>query len=352
MTKSITAAHVEKGLCAAHLQAFIDELKKHQIDYKALLKSAEIDPLLLNEPLALIDMANVLNFIELSEAHYTNQCLGLISGAFIHMSGWGILSNMMLSCATIGEASRNVLVYEPLFNSCIRTQQVEKEGLIYHQIDFPDFSDDEKIRHIVEFDFSAIVRLAEFLTNNTDIRNHLIVKVCFKHKAPNNIEIYKPILGNNIEFSCRQNILIFDKKVFDLPIVTANKETLSILLNQAENTYKNKSNMAQSIIDKINMYLTINIPHGKIHRKQVCQYLNISASTLSRRLQDHNVTFRELHEAALAAAAKDMLKSDHTSLQEIAFRLGYNNASAFNYAFKNWTGCTPSQYQKSIQKNR
>ena len=43
--------------------------------------------------------------------------------------------------------------------------------------------------------------------------------------------------------------------------------------------------------------------------------------------------------------AQEMLKSDYTSITDIAFTLGYNNIYEFSKAFKNHTGVSPSKYQ-------
>ena len=38
------------------------------------------------------------------------------------------------------------------------------------------------------------------------------------------------------------------------------------------------------------------------------------------------------------------------SITEIAFLLGYADQSAFNRAFKRWTGHTPTTFRKEVQK--
>jgi AraC-like DNA-binding protein len=42
------------------------------------------------------------------------------------------------------------------------------------------------------------------------------------------------------------------------------------------------------------------------------------------------------------------LKDRKNSLTEIAFLLGYSELSAFNRAFKRWTGLTPLDYQRKL----
>ena len=44
--------------------------------------------------------------------------------------------------------------------------------------------------------------------------------------------------------------------------------------------------------------------------------------------------------------AKEMLKSDYSSITDIAFSLGYNNVFEFSRDFKKCTGISPSEYKK------
>lgn len=44
--------------------------------------------------------------------------------------------------------------------------------------------------------------------------------------------------------------------------------------------------------------------------------------------------------------AKEMLKSDYSSITDIAFSLGYNNIYEFSRDFKKCTGISPSKYKK------
>ena len=44
--------------------------------------------------------------------------------------------------------------------------------------------------------------------------------------------------------------------------------------------------------------------------------------------------------------AKRYLSKSNTSLSEIALLLGYAEQSAFNHAFKRWTGATPKAWRE------
>ena len=77
----------------------------------------------------------------------------------------------------------------------------------------------------------------------------------------------------------------------------------------------------------------------------VAQKLAISTRTLSRKLRDEDVAFREILEETRAALAKRYLAERDLPVSEIAWLLGYVEVSSFTNAFKRWTGMTPRQFR-------
>lgn len=70
--------------------------------------------------------------------------------------------------------------------------------------------------------------------------------------------------------------------------------------------------------------------------------LGMSRRTLQRRLSDENFTFRELLEQLRMERALELLKESSASITEIAFALGYDDATSFSRAFRRHTGRPPS----------
>lgn len=87
-------------------------------------------------------------------------------------------------------------------------------------------------------------------------------------------------------------------------------------------------------------------------------YLPIKNDDLSARVGLSTIYFRKLFTEVFGISpisyvhklrikkAKEMLKSDHDSLSEIAIALGYANISDFSKTFKKHTGLSPSNYLK------
>jgi AraC-like DNA-binding protein len=78
----------------------------------------------------------------------------------------------------------------------------------------------------------------------------------------------------------------------------------------------------------------------------VAKKLAASPRTLQRKLKGHGVEFKKLTEDTRRRFALNYLRDRKHTLTEVAFLIGYSDVSAFNRAFKRWTGMTPLHYRR------
>lgn len=78
----------------------------------------------------------------------------------------------------------------------------------------------------------------------------------------------------------------------------------------------------------------------------VTQRLNLSKSTMLRRLRDEGTTFQTVLDTTRSDLAARYLSSSALNNQQIAHLLGYRDTSAFQRAFRRWTGQTPQQTRR------
>lgn len=76
----------------------------------------------------------------------------------------------------------------------------------------------------------------------------------------------------------------------------------------------------------------------------VARRLAMSDRTLHRRLAEKNLSFKTLVDTTRRQVAKNLLRTRSYSLTEVAFLTGFSEQSAFNRAFKRWTGRTPTAF--------
>ncbi len=76
--------------------------------------------------------------------------------------------------------------------------------------------------------------------------------------------------------------------------------------------------------------------------EDICRRLNISRGTLHRGLKAGGTHFLQLLENEKLQRATYWLSVEQVTIEEVAARLGYSDASNFRRAFKKWTGHCPS----------
>lgn len=80
-------------------------------------------------------------------------------------------------------------------------------------------------------------------------------------------------------------------------------------------------------------------------REQVAQVLNMSISSLQRRLREEGSSFQKILLEIRKQLAMEYLIEQKMSASNVAFLLGYQSTSQFFKAFKTWFDMTPMEYQ-------
>lgn len=82
--------------------------------------------------------------------------------------------------------------------------------------------------------------------------------------------------------------------------------------------------------------------------KDAAQRLAMSERTLHRRLADEGTTLTAVVEAARYRKARQLLAQKKTTVDSIAFAVGFSDPSSFSRAFKRWSGTSAQDYRRSI----
>ena len=134
---------------------------------------------------------------------------------------------------------------------------------------------------------------------------------------------------------------------------------ISSILKYAQRFYKrqfiNRTEISGKTITKFNEALTNYITNGFLQTKglpsvsSLAEELHISSRYLSDLLkQESGKTALELIHIYLISEAKNLLKTDHQSVSEIAYALGFENMSYFSRLFKKEVGVSPVQFKKQL----
>ncbi len=138
----------------------------------------------------------------------------------------------------------------------------------------------------------------------------------------------------------------FPKECLDFPIITANYEIQTLLVNQV-NQLQNPNELRGSLSKRIFNFLITNSYLYALSIEVVAGNFNVSVRTLQRKLKDEGVSYVQIVEEVRKSLAIHYIQNSTSSVKEISTILGYAEPSAFVRAFKKWTDKTPIEYRNS-----
>ena len=154
-----------------------------------------------------------------------------------------------------------------------------------------------------------------------------------------------PLLRDSkIKFSQTDSAITIPKNFLQLPVQINIPEYIN-----TENIEQADLNIefVKSIRQIINTYTLTN----NASLEEIADATNLSARTLQRRLTDNGLKFHDMLDQAKFEHAKDKLQNSQTPITKIAESLGYSDAAHFTRAFHRWSGVSPTQFRKNLNKH-
>ncbi len=192
-----------------------------------------------------------------------------------------------------------------------------------------------------EATFSATVVVLKAMTET----NIAPVGVSFKHDPPSDMNSYHHAFQCPILFNQSQNYISY--KTSDLETRTAKADTSinKFLLERVDEETKGIDVSSNKIALDVEKFIQDALPSGIPSIDHVSEHVGMSSRTLNRRLSESGSTFRDLIKKIQETISKDLLLNSTRSAGEIAFQTGFSEQSAFNRAFKRWTGQSPVEFR-------
>jgi len=259
--------------------------------------------------------------------------LGLQAGLRLKLSTHGILGYALLSSATLREALAMMLRYLDLaYAYCdIRIEEQPPEARVV-------IDDSAAPADVRQFVLERTVGGAYALTHEMLGRGFPVRRLQFRFLRPPHAGRYEELVGVMPQFGAEGNLIVIDCALLDQPLPQANaltqrlcEEQCRLLLQQR----RARSGLAEAVRNQL-----LRTPEQMPEIEAVAAFLHISDRTLRRRLEAEGTSYRDLADEVRCTLAEGWLGARLT-VEEVAARLGFSEASSFIRAFKRWTGRTP-----------
>ena len=156
---------------------------------------------------------------------------------------------------------------------------------------------------------------------------------------------FRAFFGCDVEFGADSDAVSFPAPLASLPVVGRDEYLNELLRRYAEEALERSPRARSTVRSKVEDILPGLLPHGRAVASEVAPRLGMSSRSLSRKLGEEGTSFAEILDQFRAALAKRYLNDETLPVSEIAWLLGYREASSLTNAFKRWTGTTSRQFR-------
>ncbi|PJI43887.1 AraC family transcriptional regulator [Ferrovibrio sp.] len=271
--------------------------------------------------------------------------LGLHVGEQVRPGSFDALGQLLMTCATLGEAAEQADRFAALVGGggrfAARKESAGGIRLLYLPFD-PDWP---CRRQRVEAVLAATLTFTRWLSGTQILPR----AVRFRHDTPETLSEHRRIFGLTPAFSAEDDSLLLGPETLALPVRQANPGLKAVLSGyvQAELARLNDDDPLRGrLADSLRAGLAAGQSPGI---EAAAEALNLTPRTLQRRLAERDTSFQAEVNTLRCALAKDLLRGGDPSLSiaGIAARLGFADVANFHRAFKSWTGVTPAQWRET-----
>lgn len=269
-----------------------------------------------------------------------DECFGLRVAEHCFPTDFHGLLFAMQSSTTIGEALERVVRFSHIVTTSanLDLQRGERSCMLFYR-PLPG----AQIEQIAtEALIASALRFARQSWSEVDF----ITAVELARPRPEQPERWEALLGCPVRFEAPCNAIEYAVEPLGRALRTGNSE-LASSLDQVLLAYLQRLRSTK-LPEQVRSAIVRQLPHGEVQQGSVAVELGMSVRNLHRHLLKYATSFKELLDDTRQQLAFDYLRQPHCSVNEVCYRLGFNEPSSFNRAFRRWTGVTPGQWRRQV----
>jgi AraC-like DNA-binding protein len=315
----------------AELPALLRELR---VDPGRVLAAAGLEPTVFDHIENRIPVDAIDGLFDACVEHTGCEHFGLLVGQRAHLSHLGVMSELMESAPTVGDALRSFSAVQHL-NSDMGVAFVLEDGDLA-SLGFVIYRTDLRRPGQV---YDVALTLACSIMRSLCRLHWTAREVVLARPAPRDVTPYRRCFGPHVRFDQAYSAVRFSSRWLTQPSPHADPKRHQALLEAIQ---------ARDVVDlvpKLHRALRVLLIRGSSSGDSLAQLLSLHRRTLNRRLKGQGTTFQKLLDEVRLDVARQLLLSTRTPIDEIASALCYADVSAFMHAFRRWTGTTPALFR-------
>ena len=198
---------------------------------------------------------------------------------------------------------------------------------------------------VVEYSFSTMHHLIELIME----RPFQSLQMRLPYPAPAHARLYSELFQCDIKFNAGALDWRFDSAILSNPCPRASLLSERMCVGLCERMLQSLGSSEPALVRAVRQECLKSINDKSPPTVDaLAEQLNLSPRTLRRRLAELGFNCQDVIDDSRNRLAKELLGNTGLSVDDIAERVGYSDASSFRKAFKRWTSKTPADYRSDV----
>jgi AraC-like DNA-binding protein len=312
------------------MRATVDALVRIGLDRGELLAAGGLKPGDLEDPDARVSPEACRSIFAHAQQRRPTKNLALQVAANTPIGAYPLIDYLVVTSDTVGAGAKQLARYLRLIQAPVHMQSLEHEDPVRVVIESNPYG----------VEYCTSLNTLHFRAE-TEGRFHA-VHLSFRHR-PDDVGEFERMLGCPVFTEQAWSGMVISRAVWALPLRRRDPILRGTLEQHADEIARRLP--AAGIDAEMSRVLASRMTGGDLGIGAVARELGVSARTLQRRLMSSGLSYKDLVDSARREAALRYLSDPSLSIAEIAWLLGYSEASAFHRAFKRWMGSGPQSWR-------
>jgi len=199
-------------------------------------------------------------------------------------------------------------------------------------------------RFVVDVALVGRWRMLELISGKTGAVKLLEIE----YPEPTYAQLFEDLLGCRVIFGADRNALTVRREALAWTLPQSDHNTFASLAQVCDEKLgevTRQRKFSEQVMDEISPLLTGRTPSIE----EVAQNMGLPPWTLRRKLATDQTTFQQILNDTRRGLAESYMKDTGLTISEVSYLLGFGSPTAFQRAFKRWTGQAPGQYRTSLK---
>lgn len=296
------------------------------------------------DPDTYISYSKVAELLEITAIDRSTPLFGLLLARRQSTSVLGDLPLLLSQSDTVGDSLASINRYLYLHARGVHLQQQTRGDEVELGLGF-DIASPRGLNQLILMSTAHLANFSAEMLN----KDKYSLPLFLQQEAPERLDSAKNATPYRLRFGAEADCIRFPSRWLDKKI-HRNEQALNTHLQEYLRRLQHRypDNLQDQVRDIVSRILA----SGECSVERVAATLDLHPRVLQKRLKKQHSSYGKLLRQTRMEIAQQQLRRGSMGVTDLALHLGYADVSIFSRNFKQWTGMSPSIWQKKLADER